>query len=127
MQPVPASHHFCKGHNPKNGLLPTWPLHTRDVINCLHVSNFPTAIHTLESPRAMTITELKPYEDKTVILHLRDGEVATAKIALVDAEYEDVIVDIVETNRPDAYRKPIGSSAFAIRLSDLDFIEEISN
>jgi small nuclear ribonucleoprotein (snRNP)-like protein len=75
----------------------------------------------------MTITELKPYEDKTVILHLRDGEVATAKIALVDAEYEDVIVDIVETNRPDAYRKPIGSSAFAIRLSDLDFIEEISN
>lgn len=75
----------------------------------------------------MKITELKPYEDRTVILHLRDGEIATAKIAFVDAEYEDVIVDIVETNRPDAYQKPIGSSAFAIRLSDLDFIEEISN
>ena len=25
------------------------------------------------------------------------------------------------------YQKPIGSSAFAVRLSDLDFIEDISN
>ena len=73
----------------------------------------------------MKITEVKPYEDRTVILHLRDGEIATAKIAFVDAEYEDSIVDIVQTNRPDAYQKPIGSSSFAVRLSDLDFIEEI--
>ena len=47
----------------------------------------------------MKITEVKPYEDRTVILHLRDGEIATAKIAFVDAEYEDIIVDIVRTNR----------------------------
>jgi hypothetical protein len=45
----------------------------------------------------------------------------------VDAEYEDIIVDIVQTNRPKAYQKPISSSALAVRLSDLDFIEEISN
>ncbi len=71
----------------------------------------------------MKITELKPYENKTVILHLLDGEIATAKIAFVDAEYEDIIVEIIQTNRPESYRKPIGSSSFAVRSSDLDFIE----
>ncbi len=75
----------------------------------------------------MQIAELKPYEDKTVILHLRDGEISTAKIVFVDAEYEDIIVDIVQTNRPETYHKPIGLSSFAVRLSDLDFIEEIPN
>ena len=75
----------------------------------------------------MTITELKPYEDKTVILHLHDGEIATAKIAFVDAEYEDIIVDILQTNRPESYQKPISSSSFTVRLSDLDLIEEIPN
>ena len=75
----------------------------------------------------MKITELKPYEGKTVILHMSGGEIATAKIAFVDAEYDDIIVDIVQTNRPDAYQKPIGSSAFAVPISDLDFIEEFSN
>jgi hypothetical protein len=75
----------------------------------------------------MKIAELKPYEDKTVILHMRNGEITTAKIAFVDAEYEDIIVDIVQTNRPETYQKPIGSSPFAVRLSDLDFIEDISN
>jgi hypothetical protein len=73
----------------------------------------------------MNIAELKPYEDKTVILHMRDGEITTAKIVFVDAEYEDIIVDIVQTNRPETYQKPIQSSAFAVRLSDLDFIEDI--
>ena len=73
----------------------------------------------------MKITEVKPYEGKTVILHLRDGETATAKIAFVDAEYEDIIVDIVQTNRPEIYQKPVGSSAFAVQLSDLELIEEI--
>jgi hypothetical protein len=75
----------------------------------------------------MKITEFKPYEDNTVILHMREGEIATAKIAFVDAEYEDIIVDVVQMNRPEAYQKPIGSSVFAVRLSDLNIIEEISN
>jgi len=48
----------------------------------------------------MKVAELKPYEDKTVVLHLSDGEIATAKIVYVDAEYEDIIVDMVRTNRP---------------------------
>ena len=52
----------------------------------------------------MTIAELRPYQDKTVILHLHDGETATAKIAFVDDEYEDIIVDIIDTDRPEVAR-----------------------
>jgi hypothetical protein len=40
----------------------------------------------------MTIAEITPYLDKTVILRLSDGEITTAKIAFVDNEYEDIIV-----------------------------------
>jgi hypothetical protein len=74
----------------------------------------------------MTIAELKPFEDKTMILHLRDGERATAKIAFVDAEYEDIVVDILDTNRPEAYKVPIASCAFTIPAIEVDFLEEIS-
>jgi hypothetical protein len=40
----------------------------------------------------MTIAEITPYLDKTVILRLSNGEITTAKIAFVDNEYEDIIV-----------------------------------
>lgn len=75
----------------------------------------------------MTIAELKPYEDKTVVLHLTDGEIATAKIAFVDAEYEDIIVDIIDTNRPQQYKQSIRLAAFTIKASDLASVSEISN
>lgn len=58
----------------------------------------------------MKAAKLKPYEDKTITLHLLDGEIATAKIVFVDSEYEDVIVNIVQTNRPDAYQSPTWST-----------------
>jgi hypothetical protein len=51
----------------------------------------------------MTIAELRPYQDKTVILNLHDGETATVKIAFVDAD-EDIIVDLINTNRPEEYK-----------------------
>jgi hypothetical protein len=66
----------------------------------------------------MTITELRPFQDQTVILRLRDGEIATAKIAFVDAEYEDIVVDIVQTNRPEQYKGP-PDSAYTIRAADI--------
>lgn len=75
----------------------------------------------------MTIAELRRYQDKTVVLRLNDGEIATAKIAFVDVEYEDIIVEILETNRPEQYRLPINSTAFTIRASDLAFVQGTSS
>ena len=70
----------------------------------------------------VTVAELKPYEDKTVLLHFRDGEVATVKVVFVDAEYEDIIVDIVTTNRPHIY-KNLSSAAYTISAVEIERAE----
>ena len=71
----------------------------------------------------MTIAEVRPYQDKTVILKLSDGEITTAKIAFVDVEDEGIVVDIISTNRPDNYRH--SDAAYAIAAADLVSIEEV--
>ena len=81
----------------------------------------------VKSQTAMTIAELKPYQDKTVVLNLHDGECATAKVTYVDEEYEDIIVDIFHTSRPEAYKVSINSCAFTIPAAAVDSIQEISN
>jgi hypothetical protein len=72
----------------------------------------------------MTIGELSPYQDKTVVVQLSDGEISTAKIAFVDAEYEDIVVDIISTNRPDNYRD--ANAAYTVAVADLISVEEVS-
>jgi hypothetical protein len=74
----------------------------------------------------MTIAELRPYQDKTVVLNLHDGEIATVKIAFVDGEYEDIVVDIVHTTRPAQYKWST-KSAYTIRASDIASADEISS
>jgi hypothetical protein len=73
----------------------------------------------------MTIAELKQFQDKTVVLRLTDGEVSTVKVRFVDFEYEDIIVDVLETNRPDTY-KDMATSAYAIRAEHVASITEIT-
>ena len=75
----------------------------------------------------MKIEELKPFQDTTAILHLNTGEITTVEIAFVDTEHEDIIVNILHTNRPEAYKVPLSSCAYAILAADVDFAEEISN
>lgn len=70
----------------------------------------------------MTIAEVRPFQDRTVVLALTGGEITTCKIVLVDAEYEDIIVDIIHTNRPYNYRSE--DSAYAIAVSDVASVEE---
>ncbi len=74
----------------------------------------------------MTIAELKPYQDKTVVLRFWNGEIATVKVDFVDAEYEDIIVDIIDTNRRDRYTGP-SNAVYAIPAAELASVEEISN
>ncbi len=70
----------------------------------------------------MTIAEIRPYQDKTVTLNLSKGEITTAKILAVSDEYNDFIVDIISTNRPDTYRQ--ADSKYVIAAADLVSIEE---
>jgi hypothetical protein len=71
----------------------------------------------------MTIAEIRPYQDKKVILTLSDGEITTAKIAFVDAEHEDIVVDVICTNRPDNYRD--SNAAYTIAATELLSIEDV--
>ena len=73
----------------------------------------------------MTTAELHPYQDKTVVVRLSDGEVATVKIILVDSEHEDIVVDIIHTDRPEQY-KGLPNSAYTIRSADIVSLSEIS-
>jgi hypothetical protein len=74
----------------------------------------------------MTIDEVRPYQDKSVILCLHDGEIARARILFVDLEYEDIIVDIIDSNRIQEY-KGWSNDTYAIRADDLASIQEISS
>jgi hypothetical protein len=70
----------------------------------------------------MNISELKQYEDKIAVLTLSDGEITKAKILFVDSEYEDIVVDVISTNRPETYRR--SDSSYIVRVVDLLFVEE---
>jgi hypothetical protein len=50
-----------------------------------------------------TISELRPFQDCEVTLHLKDGEVLRAEIDFVDLEYQDIIVTVLDTNQPEHY------------------------
>jgi small nuclear ribonucleoprotein (snRNP)-like protein len=65
----------------------------------------------------VTISELKPFQDAEVTLQLKDGEVLRAKIAFVDVEYEDIVVDVIETTRPENYKN--SESAYSVAASDV--------
>jgi hypothetical protein len=81
--------------------------------------NFRIAGDMLMSKK-MTIDELKPWQEKTVVLHLYDGEITTAKVDFVDAEYEDIIVSVLTSNRH--YERP-GELALAIRAAEIQRID----
>lgn len=72
----------------------------------------------------MKIEELRPYQDQTVTANLHDGEVAVVKIVFVDLEYQDVIVDVLESNR--TYSGP-ANAVYTIRAADIASVDPVKN
>jgi hypothetical protein len=56
--------------------------------------------------RGMTLQELKQFDGKVVLLRLADGEILKGKLNWYDWEYDDVLVDVLETNQPEHYCDP---------------------
>jgi small nuclear ribonucleoprotein (snRNP)-like protein len=71
------------------------------------------------------LKNLKASVDKRVVLHCTDGEVITAEIVSVSDEHEDVIYDIVSSNRPEVYQAMEGKPAFVIPFADISFVEVV--
>lgn len=65
----------------------------------------------------MTISELKQFLDKTITLHMNNGEVTKVKVHFVDEEYNDLIVDVLETSSPERYRDR--AAAYIFPASDI--------
>jgi hypothetical protein len=66
----------------------------------------------------MTIDQLREYQDRVVILRRTDSEVLKARADFVDLEYEDLVVDILETDRPVQYRGP-KNAVYTVRAADI--------
>jgi hypothetical protein len=49
---------------------------------------------------------------------MTDGEILTAKIDFVDLEYEDIIVDVLKTSKPEQYKGP-RNAAYTVRAADI--------
>ncbi len=51
----------------------------------------------------MKISDLKAFVDKTVTLRMTDGEVIKARVDWFSEEYDDIIVDVLESTRSQPY------------------------
>ena len=71
----------------------------------------------------MTLQELASFQDRVVILNLTDGERLKCKLAWVNihSEYNDVIVDVLETNHPEHYKEP--EALYTIECAMIQSIE----
>jgi hypothetical protein len=67
----------------------------------------------------MTLSDLKRFLDKTVTLRMTDGEIAKVRVRVVGEEYDDLIVDVLETSSPARYRDPRLRTLLQHRTSSL--------
>ena len=67
----------------------------------------------LHNSDPMTLNDLKAFLDKTVTLRMTNGEVAKVRVRMVDGEYDDLIVDVLETSSPEHYRNHLAAYTFA--------------
>jgi len=70
----------------------------------------------------MTFLEVRAFQDRVADLMLVNGEIMKVSILRVDSQYEDILVDIIDTNQPERYLH--SKATYAIRISDLISIEE---
>jgi hypothetical protein len=73
----------------------------------------------------LQIGDVQNLQNKTVVLKLTDGEMAIVKVNSVDVEYEDIMVDVLETNMPGAYPQFRPDSSFMIKAADILSASEI--
>ena len=70
----------------------------------------------------MILSNLKQFLDQTVTLRMTNGEIAKVKVRLIDDEYGDLIVDVLETSTPERYRDRLAAYSFA--ASDIESAEQ---
>ena len=65
----------------------------------------------------LELMDLRQFVDKTVVLHMMDGETAKVRVDFLDQEYEDIIVKVLETSHLEHYRD--SSAAYTFAAADI--------
>jgi hypothetical protein len=68
----------------------------------------------------MKISDLKAFVDKTVTLRMTDGELAKVLVHSTSEEYDDIIVDVLESTRSQPYNP---RSAYTFAAADILSVE----
>jgi hypothetical protein len=69
----------------------------------------------------MKFADLKPYVDKTITLRMTDGEIAKVRVGSISEEYDDIIVDVLESTRSQPYDS---ASAYTFAAADIVSAEQ---
>jgi hypothetical protein len=64
---------------------------------------------------------LKSRIDQRVLFHCKDGEQIVGKVILVSDEDQDVIYDMVSSNRNERYAS-FGDAAHLLKFEEIDFV-----
>jgi hypothetical protein len=72
----------------------------------------------------VTIDQLREFQDCIAILRLTNAEVLKATIDFVDLEYEDIVVTVLETNKPEQYKGP-KNAAYTVKAADIVSVERV--
>ena len=64
---------------------------------------------------------LKTRIDRTALFHCKDGEVIVGTVHFVSDEEQDVIYDLISSNRMARYQS-FGNSAYRLTFDEIDFV-----
>ena len=65
------------------------------------------------------MSDLKAFKDREVTLRLHGGEILKAMARWIDTEHKHIVVDVIETNRPEMYKNPAASYTIPAEISDI--------
>lgn len=75
------------------------------------------------TPRELGI--LKENVDRIVEIKCTDGEVMSAKLISVSEREEDIVFDLISTNRPDKYEKLDQQPAYLLRFVRIASVQAV--
>lgn len=73
------------------------------------------------------ILTLQNNDQRVVRLHMKDGEIITAKVLFVSESENDVIVDLISSTAMDHYEKTDVQPAFQFEFRDIAWVEPVSD
>jgi hypothetical protein len=69
----------------------------------------------------MKISDLKQFVDQTITLRMTDGELAKVRVHSISEEYDDIVVDVLESTRSQPYDP---ACAYIFAAADIVIVDQ---